>query len=114
MVDYDVVRFLKGIVSPTMVVIIYQGFESKISTVVASLSPICCWAESGHPRLDFDKPANWDHGPDFWGGFILAIAEVRGLEPTEVVDDDEARYFIRAVTLHGVPRELPETICDED
>ena len=111
-IDYNFWRFLKQITEPTMVVILYQGYGPDVSSVVAELKPIVCWAEVEFPRLDFRKPENWNHCINLWGSFVLAIARVEGITPSSVLDDPNAEQFTKIASQYGVEVHLPrETLA---
>jgi len=96
-----------------MVVILYQGYGPERSTVVTELPKIICWADTEFPRLDFKKPHNWNHCPNFWGSFILAIAQVQDVSPSAVMEDPRAKNFIHIADSYGVLRKLPKTFPQE-
>ncbi len=100
--DPEFDEFLKGILSPTMVAIHYQLYRPEVWTVVAELYPVKCWeSEEGLPRLDFEKPSNWNQCPNLWGRFVLTIARVGGIQPSVAVADPQSRQFIEIVEKYG-------------
>jgi hypothetical protein len=109
---YPVVRFLKGICHDlTRVALVYQGYGTEVSTIVRDLPPINCWAE-GIPRLDFSKPEKWNHCINFWGTFILAIAQVDH-KATEVMNDPDFSRFIEIIDTYGIASTLPDRIMPD-
>ena len=107
MISLALERFLSGITAPIMVVMLYKDYGIGIFTIVVELEPVNYWARDGLPRLEFDKPENWSHCPNMWGGFVLAIAQVRGLDPTPVIDDPDCSHFIEIVRQSGIPTTFP-------
>ena len=100
-------RFLTGATASIMVVMLYKDYGVGIFTIVVELEPVDYWTSDGLPRLEFDKPENWNHCPNMWGGFVLAIAQVKGLEPTPVIADPECRHFAEIARQSGIPTALP-------
>lgn len=102
MISDDFERFLDHLKSPIMAVILYQDYGVEIFTVVVQLEPVICWTNDGLPRLEFEKPSNWNHCINMWGGFVLAISPVQGIGPTNVVEDASSEHFVRIVRQFGV------------
>lgn len=99
--------FLRTIKEPTLVAIHYQHYRPELFTVVVRLEPIKCWEScDGLPRLDCQKPGNWNHCPNLWGTFVLAIARVGDIIPTDVVPDADSKTFESIVRHHGLPTDL--------
>ena len=76
-------NFLKGIHSPTKVVILFQGYGLDVGTAVVEMKKVTCCADIDYPCLDFAHPEIMDEFFKlfhFWGAFILAIARV----PSEI------------------------------
>lgn len=103
LISNDFEKFLHCLTAPIMAVILYQHYRPETYTVVVNLEPVICWTTDGLPRLEFDKPQNWNHCPNMWGGFVLAVAQVKDLGPTPVIADPDCRHFIEFVTQKGVP-----------
>lgn len=100
-------RFLSWLESPIMVVMLYKDYSLGIFTIVVRLEPVICWTGDGLPCLEFEKPGNWNHCPNMWGGFVLAIAQVKGLQPTPVIVDPDCKHFIEIARQAGIPTPLP-------
>ncbi|MCX6716012.1 MAG: hypothetical protein NT077_03265 [Candidatus Taylorbacteria bacterium] len=96
-------EFLRSISSPTTVAIHYQHYRPELFTVVVTLQPVVCWdTDEGLPRLDFEKPRSWNHCPNMWGTFILAIARVDGAWAGDVIADPDSGNFISIVEAYGI------------
>lgn len=106
LISDDFERFLDGIGSPLGAAILYQGYGPEIFTAIIRLEPVICWTNDGLPRLEFDKPPNWNHCPNMWGNFVLAVAQVEDLDPTPVIADPNCEHFIEFVKQSGVPIQL--------
>ena len=114
-ITYDLARFLKAFETNShLVAIHYQGYGDDMQqTVVVDLSAVTRWS-SGTARLEFNKPANWEHCPNFWAAFILGIAAVDGADQTLVLDDPDATKFAEIVRTHGVCITLPTQVEARD
>ncbi|HEX9503299.1 MAG TPA: hypothetical protein VF974_03160 [Patescibacteria group bacterium] len=93
--------FLKSLSLPAPVVMLFQGYgREDIGTTVILLKSIHWFGTlDDYPRLDFDHPPllKQIHGcPDFWGAFIMAMAQV----PYQkfCAADPEGLQFIRICT----------------
>ncbi len=96
--------FLKMLRAPTWVVIHFQNFEAKTYTAVVEIKDVY-WVEeldrhTPYARLDFKHPARMGAGyssPNFWAGFLLAIAPVES-EEEFFSEDPEGSEFLRLVS----------------
>ena len=95
--------FLNHLKSPIMAVLLYQLYGTEICTVIVRLEPVTYWATDGLPRLEFEQPENWNHCSSMWGGFVLAVAQVQNIGPTQVVEDQDASYFLWVAKNKGIP-----------
>lgn len=100
-------QFLSYIKKPMRAILLYQHYRPEMYSVVVDLEPVICWTSDGLPRLEFDKPENWNHCPNMWGGFVLAVAQTKDLSPGLVVPDPTATFFCEIVSQHGIATPLP-------
>lgn len=113
LLDYPVYSLIQGLVEtmtqPTDVAPLALHFrgvstEDGLATATVLLTGIL-WGEGRYPRLDFKRPAIMSRMigcPQFWGGFIVAIAPLRSSQRIEGCADNDGSVFQRIVLEHGV------------
>ena len=98
-VSYEVYWFLKKLILPARIALLFQGYEVRdIGVAVVEVRNIY-WTGGNeeYPRLDFNHPTAMQeiHGcPNFWGAFILAIAKVP--PDTKIMADKDPQFAIFA------------------
>jgi hypothetical protein len=101
---YEPLRtFLKEMLFPTKIALLYQGYGKDILTSVINLESVY-WTNEAYPRLNFHHPRLMNRfiGPNFWGAFILAIAKVPKKTKIFSIEDPKSQEFVKAIKAYCV------------